>query len=171
MRFFLKNNKGFSLLEMILVVAIFVIILSSVVGLLGDKTVREDLSAKAQEVVNIISRAHDYAVNSYYGDNWGVKILDASTDCYTDGSSGDCLIIFKGKSYDSRSSDYDEKVLLDTSVFIDSDQTNEFYFQRISGWLSTTTGALAEQAIILQTNLGSQKIVTTTPTGLVYYGD
>lgn len=168
-----NNSKqlGFSLLEMIVVVAIFVIILSSVVGLTSDKTVREDLSAQAQAVVDQISRAHNYAVNGYYGDNWGIKILDDNTDCYSDGSSGDCLVIFKGKEYDTRISSYDEKLLLNTSVYIDSDQVNEFYFKRLSGWLATTTGALAEQALILQTNLGSQKIVTTTPTGLVYYGD
>ena len=169
MRKIFFNKYGFSFLEVMIVVAIFVIILSSVATLTGDKTVREDLDAQAQAVVDILNRAHNYAMTAYYGDHWGVKIFDNSSDC--DEISSDCVIIFKGRNYESRNNIYDEKLLLNTSVFIDEDQNNEFYFEKISGWLSTSTGHLVEQALVLQTTLGTQKIVTSTPTGLVYYGD
>lgn len=163
------NKFGFSLLEVMIVVAIFVIILSSVATLTSDKTVREDLTAQSQAVVDIFSRAHNYAMTAYYGDHWGVKILNNHADC--DEANSDCVIIFKGKTYDHRNAVYDEKLVLNTSVFIDEEQNNEFYFEKISGWLSTSTGHLVEQALVLQTTLGTQKIVTSTPTGLVYYGD
>lgn len=163
------NKYGFSFLEVMIVVAIFVIILSSVATLTGDKTVREDLDAQAQAIVDILNRAHNYAMTAYYGDHWGVKVLNNHSDC--DEVSSDCVIIFKGRNYDSRNTIYDEKLLLNTSVFIDANQVNEFYFEKISGWLSTSTGHLVEQALVLQTTLGTQKIVTSTPTGLVYYGD
>ncbi len=169
MRKIFFNKYGFSFLEVMIVVAIFVIILSSVATLTSDKTVREDLDAQAQAVVDILNRAHNYAMTAYYGDHWGVKVLNNNSDC--DETSSDCVIIFKGRNYDSRNNIYDEKLLLNTSVFIDEDQNNEFYFEKISGWLSTSTGHLVEQALILQTSLGTQKIVTSTPTGLVYYGD
>lgn len=79
-----------------LVAVIFIVILSSVVALSGDKTPREDLQAQSQAAVDIISRAHNYAVTGYWGDNWGVKVLNASADC-VDSGTGDCIIIYRGR--------------------------------------------------------------------------
>lgn len=162
------NKFGFSLLEVMIVVAIFVIILSSVATLTSDKTVREDLTAQSQAVVDIFSRAHNYAMTAYYGDHWGVKILNNHADC--DEANSDCVIIFKGKTYDHRNAVYDEKLVLNTSVFIDEEQANEFYFEKISGWLATTTGALVPQTLFLQTNLGTTQSILVSQTGLIYAG-
>ena len=167
----LVNQKGFSLIEIIVVMVIFVIILSSVVSLAGDETVQEDLSAKTASIVDFLNRARNYAVTGYYGDHWGIRILDNSTDCYSTGASGDCMILFKGKIYNDRNSDYDEKLLFDTGVYLDSDQDNQFYFEKVSGWLSTTTGALTGHSIKLSSNIGSEESVVVTPVGLVYSGN
>ncbi len=155
--------KGFTLVEVVLVVAVFLILISSASSLVINKTSKEDLNAKVKEVVNIINRAHDYAVSGYMGDKWGIKILDADSDCQ---DSGDCIILFKGDSYSSRNDGFDESVELTTGVYIESDQENEFYFNKVSGWLSTS-----EQGILLKSNYGVEKIVTTTEAGVIYYGD
>ncbi|MBT7553091.1 DUF2341 domain-containing protein [bacterium] len=165
-----KNQAGVTLVEIILVVVIFVVILSSVVGLISDKTIKEDLSAKALSIVDILNRARNYAVTGYYGDNWGIKILDDSTDCYSGGASGDCIILFKGKSYVSRSSDYDEILLFDTGAYFDADQETEFYFAKASGWLSTTTGSLTGQIIRLRNNFGNDTMIAVNALGLIYEG-
>lgn len=162
-------TTGFSLLEVMVVIAIFIILFSSVATLTSDKTIREDLDAQAQATVDILSRAHSYAITSYYGDHWGIKFLNNSADC--DVTEIDCIILFKGTIYATRNDSYDQKLLFNTGVYFDAQENDEFYFEKVSGWLSTSTGELLSQTLILQTNLGSQKIVTSTATGLIYYGD
>jgi len=165
----LKNYQaGFTLIEMLVVVTIFVLLISSSSVLVSDNTVREDLGANAKQAIDFLNRAHNYAVNAYYGDDWGVKTLNNNTDCYSGTQAGDCLILYKGQAYPSRNSAYDEILLFDGGVYLDADQANEFYFERISGWLSTTTGELSEQALVLTSNIGTQATVSTTPVALVY---
>ncbi len=165
----LKNYQtGFTLIEMLVVVTIFVLLISSSAVLVSDNTVREDLSANSKQVIDFLNRAHNYAVNAYYGDDWGVKTLNDHTDCYSGAEAGDCLVLYKGQSYASRNNLYDEILLFDGSVYLDAAQANEFYFERISGWLSTTTGELSEQTLVLTSNIGTQATVSTTPVGLVY---
>jgi len=94
--------------------------------------------------------------------------LNDNTDCYSGTQAGDCLILYKGQAYPSRNSAYDEILLFDGGVYLDSTQVNEFYFERISGWLSTTTGELTEQALVLTSNIGTQTTVSTTPVALIY---
>lgn len=164
----LKFNTGFTLVEVLVVVTIFVVLISSSSALVSDNTVREDLEVNSKQVIDFLNRAHNYAVNAYYGDDWGVKTLNDNTDCYSGAQVGDCLILYKGQTYASRNNIYDEILLFDGSVYIDANQVNEFYFERISGWLSTTTGELSEQALLLNSNIGTQATVSTTPVGLVY---
>ncbi len=164
----LKSSAGFTLVEILVVVTIFVVLISSSSALVSDNTVREDLDANAKQAIDFLNRAHNYAVNAYYGDDWGVKTLNDNTDCYSGSKVGDCLILYKGKTYATRNNTYDEILLFDSSVYLDANQVNEFYFERISGWLSTTTGELTEQALVLTSNIGTQTIVSTTPVGLVY---
>lgn len=155
-------------MEVLVVVTIFVVLISSSSALVSDNTVREDLSANSKQAIDFLNRAHNYAVNAYYGDDWGVKTLNDHTDCYSGTQAGDCLILYKGQTYASRNSAYDEILLFDAGVYLDATQVNEFYFERISGWLSTTTGELSEQALVLTSNIGTQSTVSTTPVGLVY---
>ncbi len=164
----LKFNSGFTLVEILVVVTIFIVLISSSSALVSDNTVREDLDANAKQAIDFLNRAHNYASNAYYGDDWGVKTLNDNTDCYNGAQAGDCLILYKGKTYATRNNAYDEILLFDSSVYIDANQVNEFYFERISGWLSTTTGELAEQALVLTSNIGTQTTVSTTPVGLIY---
>lgn len=167
---FRESGAGFTLVEIMTVVVVFAVILSSVVALTTDKTPREDLESKARQVVDIISRAHNYAMSGYHGDAWGVKIFyHNATNCGTPGT-GACVIIFKGMSYASRNSAYDEKVVFNTGAYLDPSQDNEYYFKKGSGWLASTT-VISDQALIIRNNFDAQKTVTTTLTGLVYFGN
>ncbi len=164
----IKNNKGATLIEVVLIIFLFTILLASAASLVSTTTSREDLKSKAREVTDFISRAHNYAVTSYFGDDWGVKVLDEDTDCDDEGDSiKDCIIIFKGNDYDTRDKGYDEKVEFLTEVYIESSEENEFYFKYSSGLMSTNV----EQGITLTNIYGDNKYVTSTALGLVYYGD
>ena len=167
------NQNGTSLVEVLLMIAIFVILMTSAVSLLTNKPQREDLVSKSAEVTELISRARNFSVTGYQGDVWGIKVLDNNTDCDDEGAvAGDCVIMFKGTTYPARDSSFDIKANIDSGVYIESTQINEYYFAYIAGWLSTSTGAnMDEQTLILKNNFGEQKTVSTTETGLVYYGD
>jgi hypothetical protein len=153
-------------------VTILIILVSSGISLSSSRLLREGLEGEAKAVVNLIAKAHNNSMTGFQGDVWGIKVLNDDSDCP---GSADCVVMFKGYMYDSRSSQYDQVVSLgigtSTSAYIDADQENEFYFGYLSGWLSTTTGALAEQGILLNGYDGSQRVVTTTPTGVVYFDE
>lgn len=165
----IKTNKlGFNLIEILVVVAIFIIILTSAVTLVNTTASREDLDAKSREVIEFLAQARNYSVTGYFGDVWGIKVLDNNSYC---DNSGDCIVLYKGKYFDLRNSSYDRilQLNLNSGVYIDSDQVNEFYFDFKSGWLSTSTASnLAEQAIVLKSTFGEEKTIQIAPTGLPY---
>ncbi len=167
---FSVSLPGFTLFEVLLVVAIMLILLSSSASLLSSRTQEKGLDASARAVVDHISKARNYAATGYFSSAWGVKILDDNSSCF---NSGDCVVVFKGKDYATRDSAYDSIFDLKNGVSLSSNQQNEFYFSQVAGWLSTTTVAyeMTEQRVILVNNVSQQKIVSTTPAGLVYYGD
>ncbi len=168
----LKNNnldfylKGFTLVEILIVVSVLIIISASGVAIFSSRTTQVSLDASSKEVIEIISQARNYAVTGYFGDAWGIRILDNSSACV---DSGDCVIMFKGESFVSRDIAYDRSVQLDRGVYIDASETNEFYFKPVAGWLSTTTGALAEQQLILKSNDGNSETIAIAASGISYY--
>lgn len=161
---------GFTLIEVLLVVAIMLILLSSGASLLGSRTQESALDTSAKAVVDHIAKARNYAVTGYQADAWGIKVLDNNASCF---EGGDCIVVFKGDDYATRDSAYDSFFDLKNGIAWASNQHNEFYFSQVAGWLSTTTLAyeMPEQAIVLVNTLNAQKTVSTTPAGLVYYGD
>lgn len=160
-----RQSAGFTLIELLLIVAIFVIIVSGAISVTTNRIFVEDIDAKSLEVVELIERARNYSVAGYQGDVWGIKILDSSSDCQ---DNGDCIVLFKGRPYNDRDSAYDRFVNFDanTGVYFDADQENEFYFSYQSGWLASTTGALPEQMIDLQSNAGVNRSIVISPSGI-----
>lgn len=157
-------GTGFTLIEVLLVVAIFVILISGAVSMLSNRVSQDDLVAKSGEIADIIGRAQNYSRTGFRGDVWGIKVLDNDTSCPAD---TDCLVMFKGDSYTYRDSSYDQYASLNdgkSGVYIDANQEKEFYFYYGSGFLNTST----EQEIVLKSNFGSSKTVRIAPSGLAY---
>jgi|GEM_PF-1422886 len=162
------NGRGFTLVEVLLVVAIFAILLASAVSVLNRRVFVSDINTKSRELVDIVGRARDYAMSGYRGDVWGIKVLDNNAVCP---SSADCLVLYKGSVFNNRDESYDQFVSLDTgqtSAYLEASQVNEFYFGYNNGWLATTTGSLSEQSIIIKTNTGEERTIRIAPTGLAY---
>ncbi|MCD4760438.1 hypothetical protein K8R42_00900 [bacterium] len=160
------NKDGLSLIEVLLIVALFTVLMSSAGSIVLTRTTRADLFAKSTEVVDLISRANNYSRTGYLGDVWGIRVLDNHTDCP---QSDDCLVLFKGWLYSARNSDYDQFVHFDSGVYLEASEKNEFYFGYLNGWLTSSTGALSEQLVVLKNNMGEQKSVVISPTGLTSF--
>ncbi len=159
------NNFGFTAIEVIMVVAIFAIILSSAVVLTPQKTYTDALTAKTMAVVDLIDQAHNFAVSGYYDSQWGIIAFGNSSDCTGGGNSEDCFILFKGSDYSSRDSSYDRILLLDNGTYFSEDDEDEFAFDKVSGYSEST------YSFIIRSNIGDTKTVYIKKTGLVYYTD
>lgn len=166
----IQNNKqsGFTLVEILLVVTVFTIILASAISLTTRQVFDSDLSSKALAVADLIERARNSSATGYFADVWSIKVLDNDALCM---DSGDCILLFKGRGFSGRDTNYDRFVEFDpdiTGVYIDADQEKEFYFDYQSGWLATTTASsLEQQYIVLKNNFGEQKSVVVSPSGTV----
>lgn len=168
----MKNKRGFSILETIIIVAIFVLILSSGFLLISNKPQRAELEYTSREIVSFIDKARSYASAGYLGDNWGIKVIDNSTTCDEAGASQeDCLVLFKGNDfYASETSTKQYYRLANSSVYFDSDSQNEYYFEYISGWMSSTTASISDQTLVLKSTIDTQRTVTTTVSTNTYFG-
>lgn len=165
------QTKGFSLVEVLLMVSLFAIILSSAMSVVADRTPEESLNAKTEQVVNLISQAHDYSMTGYQEDVWSIKVLDNDASCE---DNGDCVALFRSRDWSTRDSSYDRYVQLDAGNYIDSDQENEFGFGYMSGWLTVGTTTTSTQSIVLNNAVGDTRTVWVFPSGLstsYYCGD
>src|SRR3989339_21003 len=163
-----KEQFGFTLLEVLLMVGIFAIILSYSFSLSNSQIFEDDLHAKVLEVSDLIEKARNNSATGYRGDVWSIKVLDSDALC---DNSGDCILLFKGNDFSGRDAIYDYFVQFDqsiTGVYINSDQENEFYFDYSSGWLATTTASsLEQQYIIFNNNAGDSQSLVVSPSGAV----
>ncbi|MBT4850316.1 prepilin-type N-terminal cleavage/methylation domain-containing protein [Candidatus Parcubacteria bacterium] len=174
-RNFKIKQDGFNLIEILVVIAIFVILISSATSLVTRRITDADLDAKTQEIMGLIDKARNYSASGFKGDVWGIKVLDSHADCT---SSADCVIMYKGVYYSTRDNSFDQEVSLGTGktgTYLESTQINEFHFSAGSGWLSTSTiSTSTEQLIVVKNNTGDQRSVVINPTGvssLFYCGE
>lgn len=162
----IKSDKnGFTLVEVLLIVAVFVILLAGSVSMLNTRVDSQDITYKAKQVADLIAKAQNYSISGYRNDVWGIKVLDSNAAC---ADNGDCIVMYKGSTYSNRDASFDQKLDLsgNTGVYLDANQVNEFYFEPSSGWLATTTGTSTNQWIVLKSNFGSQKSVLVDKTGV-----
>ena len=121
-----KNKHGFTLVEVLLVVAIFAIVLASAISRTNTKIFTSDLDAKVLEVASLIEQARNNSATGYRSAVWSIKVLDNDALC---ANSGDCILLFKSNDFSGRDTSYDRFVQFDsdtTGVYINNDQENEF---------------------------------------------
>lgn len=164
---FKTKQDGFSLVEVLVIIAVFVILISSATSLVSRRITNADLDGKTQEIMGLIDKARNYSVSGFKNDVWGIRVLDNNADCT---GSADCVIMFKGIDYASRDSSFDQEVSLGTGTtgsYLESSQENQFYFGVNSGWLTTSSDtALSEQLIVIKNNTGDQRSIVINPTGV-----
>ncbi|MFZ2192694.1 MAG: prepilin-type N-terminal cleavage/methylation domain-containing protein [Candidatus Moraniibacteriota bacterium] len=143
------NRKGFTLIEIMLVIALMVLISSISVPVYQSFQVKNDLEASSNDLVQSLRRAQVLSQANEGDSTWGVKILSGG------------IVVFKGASYSARDVAYDEVFEIATSIV--SSGISEVVFGKLSG-LPQTSGD-----IILTTSNGDVRTISINIKGIIEY--
>ncbi len=144
-----KTIRGFTLIEMVLSVAMLTLILGMTLPMLRTFTVRNDLDVAVNSVVQNMRRAQTLA---YVGDGdtpWGLHVSVGS------------ILIYKGASYATRDQLYDEVTTIPTSITVEG--FNEVTFSKSTG-MPQSTGTLTLTSIF-----NEARNITINQKGMVDY--
>lgn len=144
----LNKNKGFTLLEIILVVALLTIISTIISPIYFSAKGSNDLSNSANAVVSSLRKAQLLSMAVKEDSSWGVKLND------------DEIIIFKGDDYLSRDFSRDEIFKINKSINITS--LDEIVFLKFSGRPNLFGD-------IFLANNGKNKILNINSLGVIEY--
>lgn len=99
-----KMNKGFTLIEIVLVIALMGIVLGFGLSLLPGQTARGDLDVAVRMGVYELRRAQARAGSGIDDDSWGVYLSDG------------LLTLYRGSTYATRVEGYDEITVVPARV-------------------------------------------------------
>ena len=146
---YISRNAGFTVLEVLLSLALIAVILGAGIPVYQSLQVRNDLDIAATTVAQSVRRAQILAQASDGDTSWGVDVRSGS------------ITIFKGASYASRDASYDETFTLPTSLTPSG--TLDYVFAKFTG-VPDTTGT-----VTLTSNLNEIRTLTITSKGTVSY--
>lgn len=144
------EQAGFTLLEVLLSVAILTILGALSIPVYQSFLGRNDLNNNTQAIVSTIRRAEQYASGSKNDSTWGVKVQP------------NLITLFKGSSFASRDVTYDETVTLPSTITA-SGALSEVYFAKMTASPSTTGN------FTLTANTNDTRTVSLNAEGLVTY--
>ena len=139
-----KSGAGFTILEVIIVVGIVLIVIATVLPrFLDPSSVGGDRTADdAYDLAHLFSVAQSLAQSSSDNDHWGIHLIGGSTaDC---GSTTivDCAVLYKGRSYTSRDTGYDQIFVLSGSNSFASVEDADFYFNKRNAFMQDLVSIL-----------------------------
>lgn len=143
-------NKGVTLVELILVIAIFAVILGASAPLLSSFYYRFQYITTVQQTQSLLRVAQTQSMGIHNDSQHGLFI----------DSSGSQLVLFQGIDYASRDTDYDLVVDYDANVVVTTTYGDEITFEKLSGNPSVTG------TITVSSDAGSAN-VTINDEGLV----
>lgn len=141
--------RGFTLIEMLLSVALIGIIAAIGTPIYQSFQVRNDLDIATQTIVQNISRAKILARSMDRNSAWGVKI-----------QTGD-VTLFQGSSYNNRDITLDESTAISTSITTSG--TLEYVFAKFTGYPSSAA------TTTLTSQLNETRTITVNTRGSVGY--
>mgnify|MGYP001560235111 CR=1 FL=1 len=140
---------GFTLIEMLLVIAAITIIAGITAPVYQSFQVRNDLDIATVSIVQSLRRAQVLSQAVDGDTSWGIYIVSGS------------LTVFKGASYVARTDVYDEVFEIPTSLTPSG--LSEIVFAKFTG-LPQTTGT-----ITLTSNANETRTITINAKGMVNY--
>ena len=145
----MKHVLGFTLIEMVLSVAMFTLILTMTLPMLRTFTVRNDLDVATNSVVQNMRRAQTLSYLADGDTSWGIHLSVGS------------ILIYKGVSYAARDQTYDEVTTIPTSIAIAG--LSDVTFTKATG-MPQSTGTLT-----LTSALNDTRNITINQKGMVDY--
>lgn len=146
--FYRKNARGFSIIELIVVISVFVVLLAvSEIGFFNFRS-HSDLEMATNNLVEALRHAKANAEQVQGDSKWGVGLL------------GNNIIVFAGTSYELRDMALDQTVSLPNGVLASG--LSEIVFEKASG-ITLNTGS-----ITLSNSYGN-KVVNINAKGAITY--
>jgi Tfp pilus assembly protein PilE len=140
--FVLESGDGFTVFEMIIVISVVTILVATTVPRFINSFVNGSTQTAddARDIQHLFETGRQYAIANRESDNWGIHLVDnGTTDCGS-GTTVDCVVLYKGKSFTARDTAYDTVVTLRANNYLTSLEGIDYYFQRFSGYLMNTYG-------------------------------
>ena len=144
------KSGGFTLIEVLLSVAIISLITGMSLPILASFNDRNDLDLTTQSIVSQLRRAQTYSRGVNGDSQWGVYAQNGNA------------ILFKGSSYAARDTSYDESTTISPAITVTG--LGELLFAKLDGTPSTT-GSLT----LTNTNTNETRTITINAKGMVSY--
>lgn len=144
------KTHGFTLIEVLLSVAIISAIAGMSLPILGSFNNRNDLDITAQSIVGQLRRAQTYARGMNGDAQWGIRLQNGSAT------------LFKGALYASRDTAYDETSPIPSSITVDG--TSDITYSKLDG-APNTAGSIT----LTNTNNNESRTITINAKGMVSY--
>lgn len=145
---FKKNQKGFTLIEVMVVVAVFLIFMAVSEWGIFNFGFHGDLETATNDLVQSLRHAKSNAQQVQGDAKWGVEII------------GNQITVFQGNTYATRNTNYDQTINLPNGVTTGG--LTEIVFEKVNG---TTVNS---GTITLTNNFGTNTI-TINAKGTVSY--
>ena len=149
------SKKGFTLLELIIVIAVLGIVAGGAFAVFSSFITNTYVDNTTQEIVNVLRKANTDSIARLYDLNWGVHFDDITSK----------FTFFAGDSYDTRNMQYDEATNLPLSVTFSQISLNgggkDILFRKISGD-TTQYGSLK-----VRSASGRERIITINQLGQI----
>ncbi|MFA6354854.1 MAG: prepilin-type N-terminal cleavage/methylation domain-containing protein [Candidatus Paceibacterota bacterium] len=140
-------NKGFTLLEVLVVLAIFAILFAVSDGVYINFKRANNLSITTNTIVEAVRYASSNASSNRGDSKWGVKINNNE------------ILIFKGDSYESRDTSFNESFKITGGIIVSG--LSEVIFEKLSGaTLSPGTIILSSYGEVENININEKGTIT-----------
>lgn len=144
-----SNQHGFSLLEMILSIAIITILSAISLPIYASYQTRTDAAVTTERVAELLRRAQVYARGMNLDSSWGVEIQSSSAT------------LFKGTTFATRTTTYDETLTLSSSITPSG--SSEIIFTKLTGTPAATG------SVVLTGANNDARTISVNAIGLVSY--
>lgn len=144
-----SSKTGFTLLELLLSIAIFAIVIGFTAPLFYSFQVRNDLDLTISTTAQYLRRAQLLSQAGKRDDSWGVIVKEEE------------IVLFKGESYAGRESGLDETFLLSRTVTPSG--VSEVVFEKLTGEPQNTGD------IIFSSSINETRIIKINEKGIIDY--
>lgn len=159
MKKFYKRNKGFTVLELMIVISILAIISLFVFTSQTQTISNAYLVSNANQIAQMLRLSQMKSVTSYLGSQWGVYFED------NNGDVKDKYIMFKGSSYSARDPSYDIVSELPLSLTFTNVNFNDVVTYVVFDKLSGNTSNFGSLQLV--DSNGETRTVSINPRGII----